>query len=230
MRINPIQAIVASVVILGAAGLSELLRPHELMAATSPAPNLETVIPKQFGQWHVVPNIGLVTPDGAANVVDPHDPASPIYSQEVARGYQDAEGNTVMFLVAYGPAQTYRLKSHFPEICYSAAGFRVSPKTAEQLKEPNLSPFPVIRLVAQKERRYEPITYWVKVGHQVANNIIDRQMAMMKYGLRGVIPDGALIRLSTVGLSASVSYRVQDQFIHDLLEALAPKDRKFFTG
>jgi len=52
----------------------------------------------------------------------------------------------------------------------------------------------------------------------------------MKYGLRGIIPDGALIRVSTVGLSETASYKLQDQFIHDLLAALRPQDRKFFTG
>ena len=56
-----------------------------------------------------------------------------IYSQELARGYTDAAGNVVMFLVAYGPVQNYRLKSHLPEVCYSAAGFRVSAKSVNKV-------------------------------------------------------------------------------------------------
>ena len=52
-----------------------------------------------------------------------------IYSQEVGRGYSDGHGNIVMLLVAYGPVQNYRLKSHRPEICYTANGFRISEKT-----------------------------------------------------------------------------------------------------
>jgi hypothetical protein len=60
--------------------------------------------------------------------------------------------------------------------------------------------------------------------------VFDRQIARMKYGLRGIIPDGALVRVSTVGLSEAASYKLQDRFLHDLFEALPTKDRKFFTG
>ena len=70
----------------------------------------------------------------------------------------------------------------------------------------------------------------MKVGNDVATGVFDRQIARMKYGLRGIIPDGALIRISTVGMSESASYQLQDQFIHDLFQAMSPKDRKFFTG
>ncbi len=230
MRINTVQAILAAVVILCAAGLSEALRPTELLASTQRAPDLEKVIPKQFGQWHLIPNVSLVTPSESETYLKSELEAR-IYSQEVTRAYADTDGNMVMFLVAYGPVQNYRLKSHLPEVCYGAAGFRVSAKTvAEFTYQAGTAPLTVSRLIAQKERRFEPITYWMKVGGDVATGVFDRQIARMKYGLRGIIPDGALIRVSTVGLSERASYELQDRFIHDLLEALAPRDRKFFTG
>jgi EpsI family protein len=230
MRINPVQVVLASLVILGAAALSEAIRPRELLASTQIAPNLEQVIPKQFGQWHLVPNVGLVTPSEPGAYLQ-RELSSRIYSQEVTRGYADAAGNVVMFLVAYGPVQNYRLKSHLPEVCYGASGFRVSAKTVIHLNyQTGAPPLTVSRLIAQKERRFEPITYWMKVGGEVATGVFDRQIARMNYGLRGIIPDGALIRVSTVGMSETASYALQDQFIHDLLEALAPQDRKFFTG
>ena len=84
--------------------------------------------------------------------------------------------------------------------------------------------------MAEKEGRFEPITYWMKVGDDVATGVFDRQIARMKYGLEGIIPDGALIRVSTVGLSEAAAYKLQDKFVHDLLTALSAKDRKFFTG
>jgi EpsI family protein len=230
MRINPAQAVLASLAILCAAGLSEAIRPRELLASTQKAPNLEQVIPKEFGQWHLVPNVGLVTPSEPGAYLQ-QDLEARIYSQELARGYADAAGNVVMFLVAYGPVQNYRLKSHLPEVCYSAAGFRVSAKTVTPINyETGTQPLIVSRLTAEKERRFEPITYWMKVGGDVATGVFDRQIARMKYGLRGIIPDGALIRVSTVGMSETASYQLQDKFIHDLLEAMPPKDRKFFTG
>ena len=230
MRINPIQAVLASVVILGSAALAEAITPRELLANTQVAPNLESVIPRDFGQWHLVPNVGLVTPSEPGAYLK-QELSAKIYSQEVARGYADAAGNVVMFLVAYGPVQNYRLKSHLPEVCYGAAGFRVSAKTVVPIDYQNgAAPLTVSRVIAQRERRFEPITYWMKVGGEVATGVFDRQMARMKYGLRGIIPDGALVRVSTVGLSESEAYRLQDQFIRDFLAALAPQDRKFFTG
>jgi EpsI family protein len=230
MKINPVQAILAAVAILASTLLAEAIRPRELMASTSPVPDLEKVIPRDFGEWHLIPNIGLVTPSEPVGFAE-RDLSSQIYSQEVARGYADRSGNMVMFLVAYGPVQNYRLKSHFPEICYSAAGFRVSTKTVVHVSYgdggANLK---LSRLVAEKEGRFEPISYWVRVGHDVATGVFDRQIARMKYGIQGIIPDGALMRVSTVGLGKDASYKLQDQFIRDLIAAIAPENRKFFIG
>jgi hypothetical protein len=50
------------------------------------------------------------------------------------------------------------------------------------------------------------------------------------YGLRGWIPDGALFRVSTVGVPRDVSFEVQDEFIRDLLNAVTPETRKFMVG
>jgi EpsI family protein len=230
MKINHFQALLASAAILGAGILAEAIKPTELLASTHPAPNLETALPKDFGEWHLVPNIGLVTPSEAGAYVRA-ELEQRIYSQEVSRGYADAAGNVVMFLVAYGPVQNYRLKSHLPEVCYSAAGFRVSAKNVTKVSYLKDTPaLTVSRLIAEKEGRFEPITYWMKIGDDVATGVFDRQIARMKYGVEGIIPDGALIRVSTVGLSEAAAYKLQDKFVHDLLEALSPKDRKFFTG
>jgi len=78
--------------------------------------------------------------------------------------------------------------------------------------------------------RFEPISYWMRVGNDITTGIVDRQLARLKYGLKGLIPDGALMRVSTIGLSKDASYKLQDEFIHDLLAAIAPENRKFFTG
>ncbi|MDN8963538.1 exosortase-associated EpsI family protein, partial [Staphylococcus aureus] len=60
--------------------------------------------------------------------------------------------------------------------------------------------------------------------------VVDRQLIRLKYGLRGIIPDGALIRVSTVGLPQEASFKLQDQFIRDLLAAIPQNELAFFTG
>jgi EpsI family protein len=230
VKLNRIQIILASIALLGAAVLAEVLAPRELMARTSASLNLETVIPKQFGTWTLVPSISPVTPEDPEGYVADAN-SNRIYSQEVGRGYTDGQGNIVMLMVAYGPVQNFRLKAHRPEMCYTAAGFRVSAKTGAEISYRNdAAPLKVARVIAERESRFEPISYWMRVGNDITTGVLDRQWIRLKYGLRGIIPDGALMRVSTIGLPQKASYELQDRFIRDLLAAIAPKDRGFFTG
>jgi EpsI family protein len=230
MHFNRIHVVLVSIALLGSAVLANILAPHELMARTAVL-DLETAIPRQFGSWTSAPNVQPLTPTDPEGVVDPDANNAPIYSQEVGRSYVDRSGNLVMLMVAYGPVQNYRLKAHRPEMCYTAAGFRISGKHGEELTyAKGQQPLKLTRLIAQREARFEPISYWMRVGNDVATGVVDRQIIRLKYGLRGIIPDGALIRISTVGLSQEMSFKVQDQFIRDFIAAIAPQDRKFFTG
>jgi EpsI family protein len=231
MKINRVQIVLASVALLASALFAEVLAPRELMARASASLDLDKAIPLQFGGWTLVPNVTPVTPADPEGFVDPDANSNRIYSQEVGRAYADRNGNIVMLLVAYGPVQNYRLKAHRPEMCYTAAGFRVSEKHFTELPyDGSDHPLKLARLTAERESRFEPISYWMRVGNDITTGVIDRQIIRIKYGLRGLIPDGALIRVSTLGLSEQASYKVQDQFIRDLLAAVDPKDRKFFTG
>jgi EpsI family protein len=226
-----VQIVLASIALLAAAVLAQVLAPRELMARASAALSLENVIPKQFGIWTLVPNISPVTPADPEGYVEADANSTRIYSQEVGRTYTDGHGNIVMLMVAYGPVQNFRLKAHRPEMCYTAAGFRVSSKTAAEVSyRPDAAPLKVAHLIAERESRFEPITYWMRVGNDITTGVVDRQLIRLKYGLQGIIPDGALMRVSTVGMPAQASYAIQNQFIRDLLEAIAPQDRKFFTG
>jgi EpsI family protein len=229
MKANRAQIISVSIALMAAAVLAHVLAPHTLMASGSL--NLEATIPKAFGRWTLVPSIAPVTPAEPEGYVQPDENSTRIYSQEVGRGYTDGRGNIVMLMVAYGPVQNFRLKAHRPEICYTAAGFRVSDKTgAEVVYRDGEPPLKVVHITAERESRLEPISYWMRVGNDITTGIFDRQLVRLKYGLRGYIPDGALMRVSTIGLPKQASYQLQDQFIRDLLAALAPADRKFFVG
>jgi EpsI family protein len=231
MRANRVQVFLASIAILGAAVLAKVLEPRELMARSSASLNLEQVIPRQFGSWKLLPGISPVVPADPEGYVEPDPNSARIYSQEVGRSYTDGDGNIVMLLVAYGPVQNYRLKAHRPEICYTAQGFRVSEKTIAELSYRNdVRPIEMTRLTAEREARFEPISYWMRVGNDISNGVIERQIIRLKYGLRGIIPDGALIRVSTIGLPKDASFKLQDQFIRDLLAAIPPNELKFFTG
>jgi EpsI family protein len=233
MPLNRAQLALASIAMLAAGYLAHLLEPRELMARSFAGRDLSAAIPRQFGNWTFVPSIGLVTPAVADEPADT-DPASvppAIYDQVVARGYQDGSGHIVMLLVAYGTIQDARLKAHRPELCYVAAGFRITDKTEAAVPyRDGYPPIMLTRLIAQRESRLEPVSYWMRVGDEISHGVVDRQLIRLRYGLRGIIPDGALIRVSTIGMAPAASFELQNQFIRDLLAALNPKDVPFFTG
>jgi EpsI family protein len=230
MQFSRVHLTMASVAILVSAILANVLAPRELLARTSAPHDLSRIIPLQFAAWTYVPSIGLVTPA----VKEERDlDRSPwdIYSQVVGRGYRDGNGNIVMLVVAYGPVQDSRLKAHRPELCYVAAGFRISNKSEATV--PYLDgtrTLTLTRLIAERESRLEPISYWMRVGSEISHGVVDRQLIRLKYGLRGIVPDGALIRVSSIGLAPEASFALQDQFIRDLLAAIPPEDLPFFTG
>ena len=231
MKFGRVQCILACLAILGSAVLVKVLEPTELMARSSAAPSLENVIPKKFGTWTLVPEISPVKPTDPEGFYQPDALSAKVYSQEVGRGYTDGQGNIVMLLVAYGPVQNYRLKSHRPEICYTANGFRISDKTQSAINyRDGAGPIKMTRMIAQRESRLEPLSYWMRIGNDISNGVVDAQLSRLKYGLRGVIPDGALIRVSTIGLPREASFKLQDQFIRDMLAAIPPQELKFFTG
>jgi hypothetical protein len=70
----------------------------------------------------------------------------------------------------------------------------------------------------------------MRVGNDIATGPVESQIIRLKYGLRGIIPDGAVVRVSTIGLAAEASFKLQDQFIRDLLAAIPSQELKFFTG
>ena len=67
-------------------------------------------------------------------------------------------------------------------------------------------------------------------GDDITNSVWGRQISRLKLTLRNKVADGALMRLSTIGVAEDKSYEVQDRFIRDFYEGLAPQNRAFFFG
>jgi EpsI family protein len=225
MTISRLHAIAAAIVIVSSAALAHVAVPRESMAVSAEAFDLQQVVPRQFGEWKLDQRIRLVFPPDAEGF------ARQLYSQEVGRGYTDREGNLVMLLVAYGPNQTSRLQLHRPELCYTADGFRVSKSVPANVSyRAGAQPLNLLRLTARRESRVEPISYWVRVGDDITNSVWGRQISRLKLTLQNKIADGALMRVSTIGVAEDKSYEVQERFIRDFYEGLAPQHRAFFFG
>lgn len=220
-----VHAALAGLLIIGTAAAGEIFKAKTLLADKSPPVDYAAIVPEAFGNWTLVPSIRLVTP------VDDDALSNQIYAQMVGRGYSDKAGNIVMLLIAYGPRQSDRLQLHRPEICYVAEGFRVSKPQATTLRlgggQPQLE---VSRLIAQRSSRTERVTYWMRIGEDVVSTLVGRQIAKVQYGLRGLIPDGVLIRISTINMDPATSDELQTAFLRDLFKALKPQDYAHLVG
>jgi EpsI family protein len=134
-----------------------------------------------------------------------------------------------MLSIAYGGDQSKALQLHLPEVCYVAQGFQLVSDGAGSLATP-YGALPVKRLVARQQQRNEPITYWITIGDKATRSGIEQKLRRLAYGLSGEIPDGMLVRVSSIGTDAAGAYALQDRFVAELLAALDARDRARLIG
>ncbi|HRK78636.1 MAG TPA: EpsI family protein [Thiobacillus sp.] len=225
MKLISFKHFVIGVCMFASAGLAMALKPTAKIADTEPAINLEQLIPQQFGEWKedksIVPI--KVSPEVQAKL-------DKIYGQTLTRTYINTAGRRVMLSIAYGANQgSDDFQVHRPEYCYSAQGFQVSEGGKDFLKLRS-GELPIKRLEAIQGPRNEPITYWITIGDKATLPGIGRKLTQLSYGLTGKIPDGMLIRVSSISPNADEEYRLQDQFVNAMLDAVEPTQRVRLTG
>lgn len=216
-------AIVA--LMLLAAFASHFMRPTFRLAEHKPRIELEKQIPDSFGDWKLDRSIVPVVPDpGLQAMLDS------LYSQSLARTYIDSAGRRVMLSIAYGSDQSNEATAvHRPEFCYSAQGFRVQGVGTERLQI-GRTDLPVARLVASLGQRIEPITYWVTLDEAATLPGVGRKLQQIRYGLRGQIPDGMLVRVSSISATQTESFALQQKFLDQLYVAVPAEVRSRYFG
>ena len=187
--------------------------------------NLEAMIPQQFGEWRQAEAIASFGPIGPIIQAQ----LDSIYSQMLTRNYVNRKGETIMLSIAYGGDQSYSTQVHRPEMCYPAQGFQIK-NISEASIDFSGAKLPVMKLVANRGQRIEPITYWVMMGDSAVRGNIEQHLARLKYGLSGKIPYGMVIRVSTISADESQSYRTQEQFVRDMLGAVPVEYQKVLIG
>lgn len=225
MKFISFKHLVIGLCMFAAAGMALALKPTVKMMNSEPRLDLETLIPKTFGDWKIDKTIVPL-------ISNPEQQAllTKIYNQTLTRTYVNSNGEHIMLSIAYGGDQSDNMAVHKPEVCYPAQGFQI-------LKNPTISSFstgegtiPVKRLVAAQGQRIEPITYWTTVGDTVAVNRLKWKIQQLKYGLTGEIPDGLLFRISSIQADDTKAYHLQDAFTRDLLKAMSPDGRQRIIG
>lgn len=221
-----LRTIVIGLMLILASVVAPHLKPTVKLADSMVAVNLEKMIPGQFGEWHE---------EHAAleqMVINPESKAvlSKIYNQTLTRAYLDSHGARIMLSIAYGGDQTDEMKIHRPEVCYAAQGFQVIKEKTDTVST-EFGSIPVKRLLAVQGNRNEPITYWIRVGDKaVIPKGLQQKLAELRYGLTGKVPDGMLVRVSSISADEKDAYRAQDDFIKAMLAAMNKEDRARLAG
>jgi proline racemase len=103
---------------LSALGLAEALKPRNKMKLLKPGGTIEAALPSHFGTW-VSQAADLVSPAQAGRL------ATSLYSETVGRAYLDeATGEEVFVLAAYGDTQSDLLQLHRPGDRHDGRSFR----------------------------------------------------------------------------------------------------------
>jgi EpsI family protein len=199
-----------------AAGAASALKPSRVHPAV--AFDLERVIPRSFGRWIIDPSMVPITP-----APDVQAKLERLYDQIVSRTYVNDRGERVMLVLAYGGEQSDALKAHRQEVCYAAQGFEIRKVSNADLRVREKT-IPVTRVVAVRGPRSEPVTYWLTMGDRVVLGRLERLMVQLRFGLSGRIPDGMLVRVSSISSNPAQAFAGQDEFIGALLHGMRPGD------
>lgn len=223
MKTNRFQNLLIGLSMLIAAGLAIAMAPSA-PSATGSDITLEKMVPATFEEWRIDSTIvaAVVSPDVQAEV-------NKIYNQTLNRIYVNTQGERIMLSIAYGGNQSDALQAHLPEGCYRGQGFDIkwSRTAALQLQDAKI---PVVNMLAEKGARIEPITYWLLIGNDYASNRTERKLAQLRYALTRQLPEGMLVRVSSLGTEPEQHYRLHERFVRVMLGAMSPQDRKRLSG
>jgi len=218
-------AIVVAALLAASMPAAELLRPTHRTSDIKGAIDLAAQVPARFADWREDKSIVPILPDPQLQAT-----LDATYSQVLARTYVNGRGQRVMLSIAYGNDQTSEATAvHRPEFCYRAQGFHVREAGNSTLALPGTS-LRVQRLVGTLDRRVEPITYWVTLDETATLPGLDRKLQQIRHGMAGLIADGMVVRLSTVGIPEASAFELQERFAAELHGVLAPRLRARYFG
>lgn len=217
-------ALTLAALMCAASATAYFAKPSVSSADTVPKIQLDTAIPKQFGQWREEQSrvVAVVNPQ-TQQLLDT------LYSQVLTRTYVDAQGYRIMLSLAYGDDQRGGLQAHKPEVCYPAQGFTLTKNFAADI-DTAFGKVAGRRLGTQLGSRIEPVTYWFAVGDRAVGTRFEHRLAEIRLGLTGQVPYGLLFRVSSIDDNADRAYGAHDRFASELLAAVSAADRGRLSG
>ena len=180
---------------------------------------LDALIPKQLGDWQFETTSGLVLPP-------PDATADRLYDEVLTRVYSRPDGAAVMFLVAYSSVQDGLLQLHRPEVCYPTSGYQLSETRIQPVAFANGERVPARMFTAASPTRVEHVLYWTRLGQALPTSWSEQRLAVVRANLKGLIPDGVLVRMSNVENDGKKAFGILEQFASDLAGSVTPNARQ----
>jgi EpsI family protein len=184
---------------------------------------LDRLIPTQIGNWTYRDSSGLVLPP-------PDALSDALYSGLVTRTYVAPDRLPVMLLVAYSNVQDGMLQVHRPEVCYPAGGYRLSPTAVEDVPNGVGGNIPANIFSADGVSRTEQVLYWTRVGGFFPTSWLAQRVAVLRANLDGVIPDGILVRVSTLAPDMASARADLTGFAAQMVRSAPPAARRLLIG
>ncbi|KJV26043.1 hypothetical protein VI06_17410 [Aquitalea magnusonii] len=211
-------------VMLLAAVIAYALTPR-IYTADSNNIDLSAMVPARFADWQQVEMKGvIVNPE-----VD--DQLAKVYAQVLERVYVNTQGQRIMLSIAYSrdQRQSSGQQTHLPDLCYPAQGFALHDKRQMILQLGNQT-LAVNSMIAQRDQRVEPLMYWITTNGVVSTERNSRKLNQVQAGLKGLIYDGMIIRVSTINEDTNAARLLEADFLSKLSQSQTPANRAQIFG
>lgn len=184
--------------------------------------DLEAAVPGSIDGWR--------TADSGSVVLPPPDTLRDrLYDNLLTRVYLDRDDRALMLVMAYKNVQDGIVQVHRPEICYPAAGFVLESERRQTLAMGGQS-IPTKAFAARRPDRVEQVLYFTRLGRQFPLTWRDQRWAVLDANLAGEIPDGLLIRVSTLQTDQSAAITLLSGFLTALFAQGGHVLRTILTG
>jgi EpsI family protein len=194
--------------------------------------SLAQAIPSQFGDWKEL-KTGLTQTSLSTNTQGGLTEEQP-YDEVLMRTYANSKGEQVMLALAYAREQRQEVKIHRPEVCYTAQGYKpLDERDVEMPQTGGRSGVLGKRLLMGSSYRTEAVSYWIRMGSAYPQSGAGARMAILQYGLKGIVPDAVLVRASSIVAKpqeASSAFRRQERFLAELVQAMTAADASLLVA
>ncbi|WP_156680271.1 exosortase-associated protein EpsI, V-type [Sphingomonas profundi] len=189
-----------------------------------PEGTFDAVVPGHVGAWRVGAGDTFVLPPE-----DTRD-TSKIYQNQLTRTYGDGVNAPVMLVIAYDRAQSGMLMIHRPESCYPGSGFTITATRDVALTlRPGLQANAKF-LSTERGDRVEQVLYWTRIGNSFPRDWDEQRWTLAMQNVAGLVPDGALVRMSMIEANAQLALATLTRFAQTLFAVSGGEGRALLGG